>query len=156
MWIYTHPCIHMRVLHRFCCACCLPSPHTPIHKGFHKGAGRPKATRPLCGGGRRPPPLMDGCVGAGKASDVAKSCPIMQESWQLNGTLLDGTLPCRAGYLLAEYHVASLDFKGPYRSEGGNPQHPKKRILMLYGRWGPLVGRKILLRGVGTFRQPGE
>ena len=38
---------------------------------------------------------MDGCVGAGKASDVAKSCLIVQESWQLNGTSLNGTLPCR-------------------------------------------------------------
>ena len=27
------------------------------HKGIHKGGGRPKAARPLCGGGRRPPPL---------------------------------------------------------------------------------------------------
>ena len=35
---------------------------------------------------------MDGCVEAGKASDVAKSCLIEQESWQLDGTLLDDTL----------------------------------------------------------------
>ena len=54
-----------------CCISCLPSPHTPIHKG----------------GGLRPPPqqwdafgarptvvdsFMDGCVGAGKAADAAK------------------------------------------------------------------------------------
>ena len=32
-------------------------PHTPIHKGIHKGGRPPKAPAPLCGGGRRPPPL---------------------------------------------------------------------------------------------------
>ena len=69
-----------------------PAPNTPIHKGR-----RPSAASTKGAGGLRPPApfvesLMDGCVGAGKASDAAKSCLIVQESWQLDGTLLNGTL----------------------------------------------------------------
>ena len=39
----------------FCRVCCLPSPHTPIHKGggasrrLHKGGRPPSAAAPLCG-----------------------------------------------------------------------------------------------------------
>ncbi len=29
-----------------CCINCLPSPHTPIHKGIHKGGRGPKASPP--------------------------------------------------------------------------------------------------------------
>ena len=39
---------------------CLTSLPTPIHKGIHKGGRPPKAAAPLCGGGRRPPPLWMG------------------------------------------------------------------------------------------------
>ena len=45
-----------------CCVSCLPSPHTPIHKGIHKGG---REAPPLCGGGRRPPPLWMGVWGWG-------------------------------------------------------------------------------------------
>ena len=39
---------------------------------------------------------------------------------------------------------------------GENPKIPEKAVFALYGRWGALVGRKILLRGVGTFSRPGK
>ena len=51
----------------FWCACCLPSPCTPTHKGFHKG-GRAAF-------GRAPPFLesfMGGCAGAAQAASTPK------------------------------------------------------------------------------------
>ena len=44
-----------------CCISCLPSPHTPIHKGGGFGA-RPTVVDSF----------MDACVGAGEAADAAK------------------------------------------------------------------------------------
>ena len=48
-------------LEGFCRVCCLPSHHTLIHKGIHKG-GRPKAAS-----------FMDECVVAGGAADAAET-----------------------------------------------------------------------------------
>ena len=48
-------CTFMHIYACFCCVCCLPSPHTPIHKGgglrppLHKGGRPPSAAAPLCG-----------------------------------------------------------------------------------------------------------
>ena len=73
----------VRVLHIyrcFCCVCCLPGPHAPILK---RGGLRPPPRRGRAVFGRPPPfveSLMDGCVGAGKAADAAKSCINMWES----------------------------------------------------------------------------
>ena len=54
-------------LRRIYCVRCPSSPHTPIHKGIHKGGARPKAAPPLCEGR---PSLMDGCVEAGGAANT--------------------------------------------------------------------------------------
>ena len=53
-----------------CCVSCLPSPHTPIHKGIHKGGGA-EGTPPLW---RRPKAtsFMARCVGVGEAAVAAK------------------------------------------------------------------------------------
>ena len=45
---------------------------------------------------------------------------------------------------------------GPIGVRGESPQIPQNWIFALYGRRGPLVGRKILPRGVGTFSRPGN
>ena len=44
-----------------------PCPWRDPYRGIHKGGRPPKAAAPLCGGGRRPPPLYDG-LGGGKHS----------------------------------------------------------------------------------------
>ena len=49
----------------FWCACCLPSPCTPTHKGFHKG-GRPLWRLPKAAS------FMGGCAGAGQAASAPK------------------------------------------------------------------------------------
>ena len=50
----------------FCYACCLPSPHIPIHKGFHNSGAGAEGRRPKAAS------FMDGCVGAGEAAGIAK------------------------------------------------------------------------------------
>ena len=58
------------------------------------------------------------------------------------------------GFIIVTIHRA---LKGPYRSEGVDTKiSPKILIFALYGRWGALVGRKILPRDVRAFSRPGK
>ena len=51
-----------------CCVSCLPSPYTPIHKGFHNSGVGVEGARPtvVWAEGRRPPPLWMGVWGLGR------------------------------------------------------------------------------------------
>ena len=54
-----------------CCVSCLPSPHTPIHKGIHNSGAGAEGTAPLLWKRPKAASFMDGCVGAEEAADAA-------------------------------------------------------------------------------------
>ena len=55
-----------------CCVSCLPSPHTPIHKGIHNSGAGAEFARPTVVEAAEGRLLMDGCMGVGEAADAAK------------------------------------------------------------------------------------
>ena len=64
----------------FCRVCCLPSPHTPIHKGIHKGGRPPKAAAPLCGGEAKRRLLSGGGISALRLVRSVRPCAMLAKS----------------------------------------------------------------------------